>query len=163
MFILSGMNSKIKIQLFLFIISTGVLFFAFHPLHLGLLAIEIKPDEQKVEGVLKVFSDDLYNSVLYEGFQDTTAESLNLYLKNNLKISLDKESLVISILKISSEELQTVIYFESLMNKGEQLTIENRLILNLFDDQKNLVTIKQKSKEKGYILKLNKTQLVYKL
>jgi len=140
-----------------------VLFFAFHPLHLGLLAIEIKPDEQKVEGVLKVFSDDLYNSVLYEGFQDTTAESLNLYLKNNLKISLDKESLVISILKISSEELQTVIYFESLMNKGEQLTIENRLILNLFDDQKNLVTIKQKSKEKGYILKLNKTQLVYKL
>ena len=140
-----------------------MLFFAFHPLHLGLLAIEIKPDEQKVEGVLKVFSDDLYNSVLYEGFQDTTAESLNLYLKNNLKISLDKESLVISILKISSEELQTVIYFESLMNKGEQLTIENRLILNLFDDQKNLVTIKQKSKEKGYILKLNKTQLVYKL
>ena len=136
-----------------------------HDIHVSICDIRDKSDKGKVELSVKIFYDDLLNAVglkigeeLPENY--TSADELiNEFILENIKVAINgekKEMKYIESFSYPPAVWTTMeIDHQSTIN---DITIENTVLLNLFDDQTNMVNIKLAGeKKKAFALDRKKT------
>ncbi len=150
-----------KLFLLLF---TGTLFsFTTHKYYIALTEIEFNENNQSVEIIMNVFMDDIEFAINKEyntDLQLTTEkepENVNTYfekyLNKHFKIYLN--NIDYSYTFIGKEYDGNIVYFYleiEKINKVENLTIQNTVLINHFHNQKNLIKAKINGERKSLFL-----------
>lgn len=145
-------------------LATKVLFFINHPFFLSVTEIEVKENIAQIS--IKVFTDDFENELkftennyiyLNTPNELSTAEKfINNYIINHFKMYVNNKPVLLTYVGKEFEGNATWIYLESTKIKSlKTLKIENKIMLNTIENQKNIINIFYQNQEKTMIL--NKT------
>jgi len=136
-----------------------------HDFHLSKADINFDSQEEALQISIHLFIDDLEGALLLKGHEDLgictgkeTAEAENAisdYLKDHFMVSLGGETLTLEwVGKEISDDLAGVwCYLEiSEAIDDREYGIENTLLLELYDDQRNIVKVSADHKRVSYFL-----------
>lgn len=136
-----------------------------HEFHISKCLIEYNEKEKALQVTLHLFIDDLEEALREQGadklFICTEKESekaedyIYKYLQQKLEISLDEQTVNYTFIgKEMSEDMVAVWCYLELENveSFDKLYVKNRILLDTFDDQKNIISIVGPKKKKGYLL-----------
>ena len=130
-------------------ILTTALFVLCHSFHLSVTDIFIN-EHDKAEIVFTLFVDDLENAVnatkefgqidlLNEATYDMQKSILQAYLPNRFDLTTDNGKVSLQYLGHEIKENRCFIYLESKVPVTKALSFSNRLLMDVFSDQKNLI------------------------
>ena len=128
-----------------------------HPIHISVAEVDYFLQKQEIQVALKVFTDDLESAIRKEVrniYLDTSKEIDNAddYIKNyvnkHFKVKTNnKENLQINYIGKEYIDDATWIYFSyETTKKVKSITIQNTVIIDLHDSQRNLVHLKKDRK-----------------
>jgi hypothetical protein len=133
-----------------------------HPIHISIVNIDYVSDSNLINYSIRLFYDDFqailnkkYNTMINFGKQNRMTskeqESVQKYLNSTLKINVSKNATIKPVfLGWKVEDLSVWFFFRA--KTGETLNdlyIENKIMLDVFADQKNLMIIRKADDEKG--------------
>jgi hypothetical protein len=136
-----------------------------HQFHISKTDVTYKPTEKTLQITMHIFIDDLEKSLekqgvtkIYIGTEKEKQEANSLiikYLQSNFSIKLNNKALTYDFLgKETSNDKQAIwVYLEAKNVKDvKQIFVENKILTEIFSDQKNIVQINVPSKKQGYFL-----------
>jgi len=136
-----------------------------HDIHLSKMDIHYKTEQKALQITVHMFLDDteaalcLRDSLeykLFETLEHPLADSLLAeYLFDNLEISVDGLQVPLTYLgKEQSEDLQAVYAYLEIENTSveQEIIVKNTVLLELFDDQRNMISVKENNKRKAFHL-----------
>jgi hypothetical protein len=153
------MNGIHFISSWLFITS-----FFFHPFHVSVCEIKFKPEKQSIEIIYKVFLDDLEVTLNKEYLErldlykmddlEKTNQLVKDYLSKKFRIKLDGKKVEVKYLGLESDGDSAWIYMEiEKVKQLKQIEIYNALLLETYDDQVNIVHVRNAGKNRS--IKMN--------
>jgi hypothetical protein len=136
-----------------------------HVFHISKTDMTFQPKDKALQITMHIFIDDLeaalekqgYKS-LFVGSEREKQESNSLifnYLKNNFIIKLNNKNVNCEwIGKETTPDKQALwVYLEVKNIKDiKQIYVENKVLTELYDDQKNIIQVNIPSKKQGYFL-----------
>lgn len=141
-----------------------------HAIHVSKCEIQFNEDAKTLEVAAQIYVDDLQSSLIKMGAPDlhlcTDRESkqadsaIARYLENNLQIEADGKGLKSTFIgkEPSEDHIAVWCYLEFKSPPTfKSLKVKYDVLMDLYDDQKNIVNIKVKDK-KGYLLLHSKHQ-----
>lgn len=153
---------KLKILLFIIVLSL-VSFKTMHKYYVSLTEIEYVKEERSVQIITRIFIDDFEN-VLRNRFDegltlDTEKENIETnyyiekYLKDKLKITINLKDFSFDFLGKEYEDDMILCYLEiQNIDRISSIKVENKLLYEMFPDQKNMVRFKIHSVNKTILL-----------
>jgi hypothetical protein len=132
-----------------------------HPIHVSIAEIEHNEQAKALQITLRIFIDDLELSIrnklnapeldlLNPGGQKNTDQLVSEYLREVLKLKVDKKSVVTNYLGHEIEGPAMICYIEvENVRKFKTIEVTNRAIHETHDDQSNLVNVNYKDKVKS--------------
>jgi len=131
--------------------------FTLHKFYVSVTEISIKKD--KLEIIMRVFPDDMEN-VLKDTYhispdlsKKETLKYVDFYLKQKFKLRINKQETDYKIVGSLLEDGYYVILIEvPLQEQVKSIEVENRILQDLFDAQKNIVHFIQGNKKESFIL-----------
>jgi hypothetical protein len=133
-----------------------------HDIHLSVVNIDYISDSNLIRYSIRLFYDDFqnllnkkYNTMLNFGKQNRMTskeqESIQKYLNSTLKlIDSRNETLKPVFLGWKVEDFSVWFFFKAMIREPlNQLFIENKIMLDVFIDQKNLLIFRTTDDEKG--------------
>jgi hypothetical protein len=162
------MKNRLVLLLLVIVLNVGL---SAHNLHLSVLEIQWNKDATKLECALKVFTDDIQVSIAnvqldsrWENKDYLTvqkAKTVN-YLLNSLLFQAPGNS-SLSLIGEEVEGIVTWYYFELELHYSQRmidkegaskyvLELENRLLLDQFDDQENIVHVIEGDEKESFLL-----------
>jgi hypothetical protein len=136
-----------------------------HKFHVSKCLVEFNEPEQALQMSMHIFLDDLEEALRKKGADDlficTKMESedaevhMSQYVANNFIIEVNGEVLEYEFLgKEPSEDLQGVWCYLEILNvtSVKNLKITNNILLEVYDDQKNVISIIGPDRRKGMML-----------
>ncbi len=136
-----------------------------HEFHISKCLVEFNESEQALQMSMHIFIDDLEEALRQKGadslficteMEATDAESyMKQYIEKNFLIEVNGQRLKFEFLgKEISEDMAGVwCYLEILEVKGiQKLKITNNILLEVFEDQKNVISIIGPNSRKGMML-----------
>ena len=137
-----------------------------HDIHLSLCELRFNEPSSSFEVAIKIFIDDLEKAVQKNGVKDfrivegvdveLTDEHIASYLDQVFLISIDGNKLKSNFLgKETSDDMIAVwCYLEFPKNKiaSNKCTLSNRILLDIYDDQKNIMDIRMSQSHKDYTI-----------
>lgn len=149
----------------------AVLSTPFHDYHVSNCNIKYNSSTKSVQISLHVFIDDLEDALRLKGINElhilTEKESedsdyyIEEYIQDHFMIKIDGQCVVLDFLgKEGSGDYMAVWCYFEIHNIRQPASIEitNTIFLELFDDQKNIVSIKRDQLRKGFLLLHHKRQ-----
>ncbi|CAL67681.1 DUF6702 family protein [Christiangramia forsetii] len=143
---------------------TFVLFFALiflssfvsntHETYLSVTEIEYNKDKKSLQIISRVFIDD-FEDVLSKRYQkdislsykedlEENQDIMEKYLKKKLKVTVDEKLLNLKLLGSKFDADQIVLFIESKnMESFRKVKVENLILTDLFDAQKNITHVKK--------------------
>ncbi len=143
-----------------------------HPLYLSICQINHNASQASLEIAMKVFTEDLDLAMSHQGLgnlhlgEDNESEKANVYiaayLSKQVQIKVDGKPVVFSYLGKEVEMDVTWCYVEvDSIHTFAELEVTNKLFMELFDPQRNLVHVRFGKKEKSMMLtKGHSTEIV---
>jgi hypothetical protein len=138
---------------------------SYHKFHISKCLVEFNEQEQALQFSMHIFLDDLEEALRRKGADDlficTKMETENAeaimaeYITKNFVLELNGEAVAYNFLgKEPSEDLLGVwCYMEiSGIQNVKNLKITNNILLEVYDDQKNVVSIIGPERRKGMML-----------
>jgi len=126
-----------------------------HDFHVSKCLVEYSTPDQALQVSLHIFVDDLEEALRQQGHdhlkigtpkEDTLAESyLRDYLLKTFRVEIDDQPIELSLLgKELSEDFQAVWCYLEITDIAEfqKLKLSNTVLMETFDDQTNMVTVK---------------------
>lgn len=155
-----------KSKIFLVLISFAMLSFTMHKYYMSLCEIEYIEDQKVVQITLSIFLDDLEVSLnknrktnLTIGSQEDPFEMDSIYLsylKENLSLIINNKNTAFNYIGKEYDTDIVLFYLEVTdISKLNSLEMSNTILLNDFEDQKNIVKIKIKNFHKTWYLNKN--------
>ena len=136
-----------------------------HAFHISKTDMVFKPTEKSLQITMHIFIDDLELALEKQGqsklFVGTEREKkevnslINNYLQNNFSIQLNGKKMTCEwIGKETTSDKQALWVYLEIKNIREvrNISVENRVLTELFADQKNIVQVNIPSKKQGYFL-----------
>lgn len=136
-----------------------------HKFHVSKCLVEFNEQEQALQMSMHIFLDDLEEALKRKGADDlficTKMEAENAetfiaqYIATNFVLEVNGEPLAFEFLgKEPSEDLQGVWCYMEILNVSslKDLKITNNILLEVFDDQKNVISIIGPNRRKGMML-----------
>jgi hypothetical protein len=132
-----------------------------HPIHVSIAEIEHNEDAKALQITLRIFIDDLELSIrnkakapemdlLNPGGSKTTDQWVEEYLRDVLKLKVDKRPVLTNYLGHEIEGPAMICYIEvENIKKFKTIEVTNKAILETHDDQSNLVNVNYKDKVKS--------------
>lgn len=127
-----------------------------HDIHISKTDVHYKSEQSSLQITAHIYLDDLEEDMRRKyGFKDlklcTKYESMQgdsavvKYVTDHLKISNDSIPLQLNYIgkEISEDYKAAWIYFETPIDEPKALKIEDTILLDLYDDQKNIVMVKK--------------------
>ncbi len=138
---------------------------AAHEFHVSKCEVEYVKDERSIQISLQLFIDDLESALKNTGSENLflctkkehpeANDYIKAYLDTVFKIQVDGQEMSYEYLgKEMSEDLAAVWCYLEISNTDilESFSIENRVLMETFDDQKNLVKVKLSTSQKEHYL-----------
>jgi uncharacterized protein DUF6702 len=142
----------------------------YHPLHVTLTSIDYNSLDEKCEITIKIFSDDFEIALEKYSNQDLNINSveetknieeiITSYIENNFSIIFDDKKHDLMYISKENNHEATWLKFEIGISDFQTINIQNNLLLNVYDDQKNLIIFKNGDFQKGFNLDSNKKDIV---
>jgi hypothetical protein len=132
-----------------------------HPVHLSVTEVFAEDAQSEIDFTVTFFMDDFGIAAGYQEKADAinsgkmTVDDLILdYLQKHLTVKANGKILQYSIKEKESNFPSVTCYlaFKKLPKELSTLEIENTLLLELFDDQKNMVNIRIPGKKQGSMI-----------
>lgn len=136
-----------------------------HDFHVSQCEIQYRPDEQHVAVAMSIFIDDLELALRVMGYDSlylcTNKENeeaniyIDEYLNQTFQMSADERPIKLTLIgKEASEDLMAVwCYIEAIdVSPFDELVLENKVLLEQFDDQKNVVSFDYLGRKKQHFL-----------
>jgi Domain of unknown function (DUF6702) len=152
------------------LIFTLFLLMVYHPLHVTLTSIDYNSLDEKCEITIKIFSDDFEIALEKYSNQDLNINSveetknieeiITSYIENNFSIIFDDKKHDLMYISKENNHEATWLKFEIGISDFQTINIQNNLLLNVYDDQKNLIIFKNGDFQKGFNLDSNKKDIV---
>lgn len=143
----------------------------FHPVHVSVTNMDIDPESGNINISIKLFSDDLealisnrYNVQINITAQEDPGgkiEVLNRYIAETFNCQINGEDTVLlefSKLKLNEEAIW-LYYTYRYTGKIRKIDVGNRLMLEKFEDQTNLLILTYRDTQNGYRLNNKNTEL----
>jgi len=140
-----------------------------HDLHMSNTDIHYKSDQKALQLSVRMFIDDLEDAIekntdeeliLFSDKESPQADSLiEAYINENLKITIDQKPMSgIFIGREMTEDLSAIWSYIEIENVDafESNNIKNSLLLEMFDDQRNMIHVKVDNKRKAFHILDNK-------
>ena len=146
----------------------------FHPIHISVTNMDYDMDKQLFEVSFRIFWDD-FETIIWRNYdvnlkltqQDERKDKelyFSKYIFDHFLIKADAKLLHGSFKKGEIKELSIWMDFSfSCPPDIKKLEIENRIMMDMFDDQTNLLIVRFKEVEKAYTLKLGKEKIAIDL
>ncbi|AEE50316.1 DUF6702 family protein [Haliscomenobacter hydrossis] len=137
-----------------------------HPIHLTVMEIYRAENSKNLECSVTLFSDDFARAIQYETYAPQIqggklkVEDLMLkYLRSKLQMKINGKSTAYTLLRTENTPETITCYLKLSLPAAETQKIEivSKLMLELFNDQRNLVQIRIPGKKEGAI-SLDKTK-----
>lgn len=136
-----------------------------HKFYVSTTVVFYKEEEQALQITSQIFIDDLEAALLEQhpdirlapdSDKNMADRLMTQYFSNNLKFESKKLILPIRYLGREYKNDVAVHYIEiEIKDSLKTLQIENRILLSLFEDQKNIVHFKHKQTRKSFLLDKN--------
>ena len=136
-----------------------------HDFHLSKTIVNYNTEEESLQITMHLFLDDLEDGIRLMGedslklctkYEREDAEMhMNNYILSHYKMKVDGSEIPMEYIgKEISEDLQAVWCYFIVENQAniDAITIENNLLLDVFEDQKNMVNIRKNKKRVSDIL-----------
>jgi hypothetical protein len=146
-----------------------------HPVHVSVTNLDLDPVEGKVELSIKIFADDFQDLILHKyGVQLNIIEqedpgdeivAVNDYIREALQLVFngeEKADLQFVDAKLNEEAIWLFYKYEH-HNKIKKVDIVNRVMLEKFSDQTNLMIVTFNEKQNGYRLDNKTTDLSFNI
>lgn len=149
---------------------------AMHPLHITYTSIEINGENDSISLSHKFFTDD-FSLLFYHLFekqvepkmnQEFSAPELNLiktYLSYRFILTSGTDTIPLTFRRKDQDDESLWLYFKGKLpdNGLKSLSVQNQLLLDLYEDQTNLVIIICGKEEKGFTFNSTDQQTVYEI
>ena len=142
-----------------------------HPLRLSVSNIDINMSKEIIDISIKVFKDDLGNIIMQQyGLEvnlnecDDVCDSLvNDYVLQRFKVFSSDQKQENLMFKEVNQNTDAVflVYQVKGFSKTGKLIIENQILFDLYQDQKNLVFVNLNEKNNGYNLSIDEPKLIF--
>ena len=136
-----------------------------HAFHISKTDMVFKPAEKSLQITMHIFIDDLELALEKQGqsklFVGTEREKKDVndlifnYLQKNLSIQLNSKKTNYTWVgkEVTSDKQALWIYLEiKNIREVRNISVENRVLTELFTDQKNIVQVNIPTKKQGYFL-----------
>ena len=136
-----------------------------HEFHLSKCNIEFNEKEQSLQITMHLFIDDLEEALrqggadqLHIGTEKEVADAesyINRYLQQTFKLSDGEKAFTFQFIgKERTEDLAAIWCYLEIINvtKIKELTVTNQVLMDVFDDQKNIVHIEGPNKKTAYFM-----------
>ena len=156
------MKNKLKIGLLVFclIVCSS---FELHKFYVSVTQIDYVPNKKRIEITSRIFIDDLEKALTkkYQKKPNITSsnelpeaeEWIKTYIKEKIKISINKKPQVIEYLAKEVEGDVLIIYTKiAISKKINTFEIYNSLLTEAFQDQQNIVHTNINSNKKSFLL-----------
>ncbi len=146
-----------------------------HPIHVSVSNVDLDPVGGKVELSVKIFADDFQDLILHKyGVQLNIVEqegpgdkisAVNEYIEEALQLVFNgKETADLQFVEAAlNEEAIWLFYSYEHPGKIRKVDIVNRIMLEKFSDQTNLMIITFNEKQNGYRLDNKTTELSFNI
>jgi len=137
----------------------------FHEFHLSKCEVEFNNDEKTLEIAIQLFIDDTESALsavghdslrLFSDKEDTDADQIiHSYLQDHFIVFIDAQRYKPTWLgKEISDDLAGLWCYMTIDNVDptDEITISNDVLMEVFDDQRNIVKLKYNKKNKAYFL-----------
>lgn len=160
-------------QLLLIIIIPFFGFSAAHQFYVSITQINYIPEKQSVQIISRFFIDDFetalnkqYNNKLILGDEEaseTTNSYIKDYLENRMRIKINNQPVSIHYIGKAYEGAIMLCYIEVReVPMIHTFEISNKVLFDIYEDQKNIVRTQINSKQKSEILTQKKQSLLLK-
>lgn len=164
-----GLSLKVRTYImkklvFLVLILLGFSSFTtYHKFYVSVTEVEFNEKAQSLQIISRVFTDDLEN-VLRKRYKDDLRLGKNLeslqaplylkkYLEQKLQIWVDDKIVQINYLGREYDNDLTILYIEvENVPEFDRIKLENTVLMDLFQEQKNLMHVEHKGKIKSLVL-----------
>jgi hypothetical protein len=137
-----------------------------HDIHVSLCELKWNEESSAFEVSIKIFIDDLELALGKEGVSGLSIgsareaananEEIARYLQQHFKIEIDGVLLAPQFLgKEVSEDFQAIwcyVEFPGHASEGKKCTLSNDILLELYDDQRNIMDIRMSKSHKAYTI-----------
>ncbi len=137
-----------------------------HPIHLSVTEI-YRTDAGDLEMSITFFMDDFGNAVHYEKYQEKISNGelsvddlIMDYLQEKTEIELNGKAVTYTLDRKESNFPSLTCYLKVTPQEKDlkSLTVENTMMLELFDDQRNMVNVRLPEQEGSMMLNKKKTR-----
>ena len=147
----------------------------FHPVHVSVTNVDLDPVGGKVELSVKIFSDDFQDLILHKyGVQLNIVEqedpgdgisAVNRYIQEALQLVFNgKETADLQFVESKlNEEAIWLFYRYEHPGRIRKVDIVNRVMLEKFNDQTNLMIVSFNERQNGYKLDNKTTELSFNI
>ncbi|MGM0635148.1 MAG: DUF6702 family protein [Bacteroidota bacterium] len=151
-------------RLFIFtFLAFALMSFSFHKFYVSVTDIEHDEEQKSLQIISRIFADDLENTLsarydtkvqLTKKIESENADQLiEKYLKNKLTFIIKGEKQTVNYLGKKYRRDQVVLFLEvEDIPDFKEIEIENLILTDMFDGQKNLVHLKHAGETKSAVL-----------
>lgn len=152
-------------KLLLFFLFSAPLF-APHPIHLTVMEIYGSEKSKNLECSVTFFSDDFARAIQYETYAPQiqsgklkTEDLILKYLRSKLQLKINGKNGNYSLQRTENthETITCYLKLNAIAAEAQKIEIASKLMLELFNDQRNLVQIRIPGKKEG-ALNLDKSK-----
>ena len=140
-----------------------------HPLHVSLTSIAFNTGNNEVSIIYKFYTDD-FSLLFYHLYEKTVNPEkdkpfapgeltlINNYISQSFHLVSGNDTLTLDFLRKEQEDEFVWLYYTGVFdesNPQEMIVLSNKLLLDLYDDQTNLVIVTLGNVEKGFSFTYN--------
>ena len=119
---------------------------------------------------MRIFKDDLSNAIS-KNYLSESSDDLDLidkfyfnkledYFNLNLNVFTDNKKIKLHLLGLESKNDMYVCFLEiENLESFTKLSLENKILFEIFKDQQNIIHIKKNSKKRSFISRINNSVL----
>lgn len=134
-----------------------------HEFYMSVTEIEYKKDKNSLQIITRVFIDDFENvlrqrydddiRLSYEKEEGDVRKYIQKYLEQKLKLETGDQNLKLNFLGKEYDADQIVLYIEAEnVMPFKTITVQNSILMDLFNDQKNVVHVTLNNTTKSLLL-----------
>lgn len=139
-----------------------------HKFYVSITQIEFVKEKSSLQIIAKVFTDDIEKAlrkrhtdrIFLDSKKETpqTDEFLKQYILQKINISVNNKPVQLNYIGKEYETDMVVVYIEvTAIKELQSLKIENKILMELFPDQKNIIHLKTAKSRRSLILETDNT------
>ena len=127
-------------------------------------------EDNSLQVTLRIFKDDLSN-VISKNYLSESSDDLDLidkfyfnkledYFNLNLNVLIENKKIKLHLLGLESKNDMYVCFLEiENLESFTTLSLENKILFEIFKDQQNIIHVKKNSKKRSFISRINNSVL----